>query len=139
MFCLFIFMIRGKKGDANLLVEDVIFIVLNLVFLSIMILFLVLRMGNAGVLEESYAKEIALIIDSAKPGMIIHLNMEEGIKVAEKELGKENINDMVKITGNIVTVRLRKDGGYTYSSFNNVNVKSYLDTTNNKEFVFVIT
>lgn len=135
----FYFHDKREKGDANLLVEDVIFIVLNLVFLSIMILFLVLRMGNAGVLEESYAKEIALIIDSAKPGMIIHLNMEEGIKVAEKELGKENINDMVKITGNIVTVRLRKDGGYTYSSFNNVNVKSYLDTTNNKEFVFVIT
>lgn len=132
-------MIRGKKGDANLLTEDIIFIVLNLIFLTIMVLFLVLRMGNAGLLEETYAKEIALIIDSAKPGMIVHLNMEEGIKIAEKELGKENINDIVKITGNIVTVKLRKDGGYTYSSFNNVNVKSYIDITNNKEFVFVIT
>ncbi|HTY44074.1 MAG TPA: transglycosylase SLT domain-containing protein [Patescibacteria group bacterium] len=130
-------MIRGKKGDANLLTEDIIFITLNLIFLGIMITFLVLKMGNAGVLEETYAKEIALLIDSAKPGMIIHLNMEDGINIAQKELGKDNINEMVKITGNVVTVKLRSDGGYSYSFFNNINVSKPYIAPNNKEFVFL--
>ena len=65
---------KNKRGE--ILVENVIFIVLNLIFLTILILFLFSKMGSAAVLEEKYAKQIALIIDSSKPRMEIHLNME---------------------------------------------------------------
>jgi hypothetical protein len=131
-------MMKGKRGDANLLTQDIIFIVLNVMFLGILILFLSLRMGNSAVYEETYAKEIALIIDSSKPGMIVHFNMEDGINIAKKELGKDHLNDMVSIKGNIVTVKLTKNSGYSYSFFNNLDVNSYIDPANNKEFVFVV-
>ena len=127
-------MIKSKK--ANILTENIIFIVLNLLFLTILIIFLFSKMGSAAVLEEKYAKQIALIVDSAKPGMTIHLNMEDAIETAEKE-GWDTGN-IITLSGNVITVKLREKGGYSYSFFNDVDVSVNLDTTNNKEYFFVI-
>ena len=125
-----------KNRKANILTENIIFIVLNLVFLSILILFLFSKIGSAAVLEEKYAKQIALIVDSAKPGMIIHLNMEDAIETALDE--GRNIKEIVLIHDNIITVQLREKAGYSYSFFNDVQVNANLDTTNNEEYFFVI-
>ncbi|HEB47019.1 MAG TPA: hypothetical protein ENI22_00950 [Candidatus Pacearchaeota archaeon] len=125
---------KNKKG--NILTGNIIFIVLNLVFLSILILFLFTKMGGSAVLEEKYAKQIALIVDSAKPGMIIHLNMEDAIETALDE--GRNLNEVVLIHDNIITVQLGEKGGYSYSFFNDVQVDANLDTTNSKEYFFVI-
>lgn len=127
----------NKRG--NILTENIIFIILNLVFLSILILFLFSKMGSAAVLEEGYAKKIALLMDSAKPGMVISIDMENAIKIAEKE--KWPVENMVTIKDNIVTVKLREKGGYSYSFFNDVNLdedKTNFDTTTNKGYYFVI-
>lgn len=125
----------GKKG--NILTENIIFIVLNLVFITILLLFLFSKTGDASILEEKYAKQIALLIDAAEPVMTIHLNMEDGIKIAEKENFPSS--EIVKITGNMVTVKFReKDSGYSYSFFNDVGVNANFDTLNKKEYYFVI-
>jgi hypothetical protein len=126
----------GKKRG-TILLENIIFIILNLLFISILILFIYLKSENAAVLEEVYAKQIALIIDSAKPGMIINLDMEKAIETAKKELGEDRIKEIVSIDNNIVTVKLREKGGYEYSFFNNVDVNAYPDT-NGKDYVIVI-
>lgn len=133
-----------KKG--NILTENIIFIILNLAFIGIIVLFISLKTGDAAVLEEVYAKQIAMMIDAAKPGMIISLDMKEGVEKLEKEknkkideLTKEEIESIVKVQGNIVSVSLRKDKSYSYSFFNDVNVNSYINTENNEEFIFVIT
>ncbi len=123
---------KNKRGE--ILVENVIFIVLNLIFLTILILFLFSKMGSAAVLEEKYAKQIALIIDSSKPKMEIHLNMEDAIKKADKNKFGEPI---VKITDNIVTVKLREEGkGYSYSFFNNVDANVY--QLNEEDYAIII-
>jgi len=114
--------IKSKRG--TILAENIIFIVLNLIFLTILIIFLFSKMGDAAVLEERYAKQIALIIDSAKPVMEIHLNMEDAIKEASKEKWE---GDIVTIQENIVKVKLREKGGYSYSFFNDVDVTAYPD------------
>ncbi len=125
--------ITGRKSvkRGTILVENVIFIVLNLVFLSVLFLFLFSRIGSAAVLEEKYAKQIALIIDAAKPGMKISLNMGDAIEKAEKELGKDKIDEAVKISDNVVMVKLRERGGYSYSFFNDVSVNSSYFSGNN--------
>jgi hypothetical protein len=125
---------KSKKGD--ILVGDIIFIILNLIFLSILIIFVVSKTNDTSRMEEQYAKQIALIIDSAKPEMIIHLNMEDAIEKATKE--NRDPAQIVKIDGNLVTVRLEEKGGYSYSFFNNVSANAYLDTANNKEYVFTV-
>ena len=74
---------KNKKG--NILTENIIFLVLNLVFIAILLIFLFTKTGSAAVLEEKYAKQIVLLIDAAEPVMTINLSMEDAIKMAEKE------------------------------------------------------
>ncbi len=126
----------AKKKKANILTENILFIILVLAFFTILVLFLVSKTGSAAVLEEKYAKQIALIIDAAEPGMEIHLNMKDAIKKA----GKANwdLNEIVSIQDNVVHVRLREKGGYSYSFFNDVSASANFDTTNNQEYFFVI-
>lgn len=127
--------IIGKRGD--IIIGDVIFLVLNLIFLSILIIFVISKTNDASLLEEKYAKEIALIIDSAKPGMEIHLNMHDAIKKAEKN--DVNINKILEIKENIVYVKLKEKGDYSYSFFNNVSItKPYSDINNKEEYIFFI-
>lgn len=104
-----------NKRGTTLLVENIIFIILNLVFIAILIFFLISRSGSAAVLEEKYAKELALVIDSAKPNMMITLGMADAINEGKNALGENNIDKIVSIDKNVVTVKLRENGGYSYS------------------------
>lgn len=110
---------RGGKR-AVVLTENVLFIILNVAFLAIMLIFLVSNTGTIAYFEQAYAKQIALIIDSAKPGMEINIDISKGLK-EDGEWFSKNFQDSVKITGNVVTVKLSKDSGYSYSFFNKVN------------------
>ena len=118
-------MIKLKNKKGTILVENVVFIILNLLFISIVILFLAKQGSGAILLEQSYAKNIALLIDSSRPVMELRLNMEEVLEVAEKN--EINFEDVVKITGNTVRVKLSDKGGYEYSFFNNLDVTAYPD------------
>jgi len=126
---------RLKK--ANILTENIIFIILNLVFLSILALFLFSKMGAAAVLEEKYAKEIALIIDSAEPVMTVTLDMSDAIEIAIKE-GLDP-GKIVSIEENVVMVVLGEDSGYSYSFFNDVDVVPSFDSQHGGRYIFFIT
>jgi hypothetical protein len=124
----------NKRG--TILIENVIFIILNMVFISILLLFL-FRQGNGAILlEQSYAKNIALLIDSSRPVMEMKLNMADAIDLAEKN--GVNRNEIVKITDNLITVRLSEKGGYSYSFFNNVDAASYPDVYPEKNYIIQI-
>ena len=123
---------RGKR--ASILVENVVFIVLNLVFLTILILFIARQGSGAILLEESYAKQIALIMDSAKPGMDIFIDFEKGIEKIKDSFGDEYYTNSSKFQStiivfndNIVTVKLKegKREGYSYSFFNDIQLNDF--------------
>ena len=122
----------GKNHRGNILIENVLFLVLTLIFLTILFLFLFSRMGGAAVLEEKYAKQIVLLIDSAKPGMIIALTMEDVFK----KTGNENFGKVVLIQDNLVTVKIGEGAGYSYSFFNNIEIKNIYQDEN--KYVFVM-
>ncbi len=107
-----------KSKKANLLTENVIFIVLNLVFLAILVVFILRASNDASILEEKYAKQIALMLDTAKPGMEIGIELSDAIKKAEKE--EWPVEKIVSVSGNLVSVKLSEDGGYSYSFFNDI-------------------
>lgn len=125
---------RKINKKANILTENIIFIILNLAFLVILMLFVISKSENAASFEEKYAKQIALILDSAKPQMTISLDVKDAIKEKEKNF---DMNEMVKISGNVVIVKLREKGGYSYDFFNDVSVNSYFDAENSK-YIFVV-
>ena len=110
-----------KKG--TILIENVVFIILNVIFISILILFLWKQGSGAVLLEQAYAKHIALVIDSAKPEMQIKLNMEKARNLAEEN--GVDFKDVVNIKDGVVRIKLSEKGGYEYSFFNDVKVTSY--------------
>jgi len=120
-----------KRG--NILTENIIFIILNLVFISILFLFLYQQGQGAIILEESYSKQIALLMDNSKPGMIIQLNLDKGISLAEKN----NIdpNKIVTISDNVINVQLSEKGGYSYHFFTTHKIDYY---RNGDYYYFVI-
>ncbi len=127
---------REKRG--TILVENIIFIVLNIAFISILLLFLVKQGSGAVVLEQSYAKNIALLIDASSPVMEMKINLKKGFDLAEKNgLARE---DIVKIDNerNIVAVKLSEKGGYEYSFFNNVDATAYPDIFPEKNYIIKI-
>jgi hypothetical protein len=129
-----VFQIRDDKG--TILIENVIFIVLNIAFISILAIFLFKQGSGDSVLEQSYAKNIALLIDSGKPIMEMKLNMGDAFNSAEKN-GVDRAG-IVKIEGNIVTVKINPKGGYQYSFFNNVDATAYADAFPEKNYIIKI-
>lgn len=119
-----------KRG--TILVENIVFIILNLLFLAILVLFLMRQGSGALVLEQTYSKQIAMLIDSAKPVMVIKMDMDKGRKLAEKN--GIDFNNAVKISGNTVQVKLSENGGYTYSFFNDVSVSTSADRDEKGEY-----
>jgi hypothetical protein len=108
---------------ANILHENVIFIILNVTFFSIMILFVYLQSSSVHVNEEVTAKQVALLIDASKPGTDINMNLKDFFAKAEKNgISKEN---SVKVDNDkdLVIVRGSKKSFYEYSYFNNIYVE----------------
>ena len=125
-----------KKKKGQMVVSNVIFIVLNLLFLSILTLFIYKQGNGAIVLEQSYAKNIALLIDSAKPITEMKLNMKDAFELAEKNgISREEI---VTINENLITVKLTENSGYDYSFFNNVDVTVYPDLISENNYIIQI-
>ncbi|MFC1710552.1 hypothetical protein ACFLZJ_00100 [Nanoarchaeota archaeon] len=114
-----------KRG--RLLIENIVFIILNLVFLTIIVLFILKQGSGAVVLEQTYAKQIALLIDSAQPGMTLKLDMEKARKTAERNGIDFEKGSVININENVVTVKLSSKGHYSYTFFNDVDVRAYPD------------
>jgi len=129
-----------KKKSGEILVENVIFIVLNVLFISILAIFVAKQSSGAIVLEQTTAKNIALVIDSAKPLTVISIDLSKPQELAEKN--GIPFEDIIKINGNVVSVKLSDKSGYDYAFFNDVQVSLYpdRDETNNfnGKYVFII-
>ncbi len=111
----------NKKGD-TLVLESVIFIVLNIFFVMGLLYFVSRSASGAAVYEEAYAKQIALLVDNSKPGNTIVLNMENAVNVAG-ENGR-NRADIVRIDDmkKQIFVGLGSQGGYQIGYFTGYNV-----------------
>lgn len=106
----------NKKAD--ILHEHVIFIVLNVVFFAIMLVFIYLQSSSVHLMEEETAKQIALLIDVAKPGTDIEINLNDFFEKAEKN-GINRLNSIeIDKDKNLVIVRGNKDSFYEYGYFN---------------------
>jgi hypothetical protein len=111
-----------KKKSQEILLEQVIFLVLVLIIL-IFLFYYINRAGTqSGVIEQEYSKIIALVIDSAKPGTNITLDLSEVYDKARKTHFDErelvNLNNSEKK----VIVKTIRGSGYSFNYFNNVSI-----------------
>ena len=93
-------MIKKSKKSQGFLTENIIFIILNVIFFSLMFLFLARVGTDTSTIEKVYVRQIALAIDEMKPGTEIILFLPKLFETAEKN----------KFTGNIFEGSLYDDG-----------------------------
>ena len=114
---------RNKK--AIIVLETVIFIILNIAFIMILFTF-VSRSGEGSlVYEQAYAKQIGLLLDGARPGTIIYMGVEKGVEIA-KENGK-NPEEIFRIGNGTVNVDLAGRQGYNFNYFGNQKINAKLE------------
>jgi hypothetical protein len=112
----------NKKAD-SIILETTIFLVLNTVFIVLLLLFVYSSSNAAFVYEQVYAKQIALLIDNAEPGMSVGLDMGELVKIAQKN--KKPIDKIVSIDEkeNKVIVSLSNRAGHSFQYFSDYNIE----------------
>ena len=110
----------NKKAD--ILHEQVIFIVLNVVFFSVMLLFIYLQSSSVHLTEEETAKQVALIIDASRPETTIEINLKDFFETAEKNGVNKESSIQIDKDKNLVITKLSEDTFYEYSYFNDVQV-----------------
>ena len=114
-------MLKNKKAKEPVL-EEIIFWILNLVFFLALLVF-VWRVGSGtAIIEENSAKQIALTLDSIKPGMEVTLNLEKIYDKAEKNkfTGEEDYVVIIDFEENKVTAKAAAKSGYDYYFFSDL-------------------
>lgn len=117
--------IKDKKGAY--LAGVVIFIILNLVFFSLMFFVLTRTTSGASFYEQASAKQIAILIDSAKPGTTITADISELMDKAEEN--NFQIKNIIFLDNKekLVRAQASNGGGYTFYFFsdNEAEIKAF--------------
>ena len=124
----------NKKAEGELL-SPIIFIIANIIFFGILILFVYNLSSGALVYEEAYAKEIGLLLDKAKPGTSIYVDFEKGYEFISEN--KIPLTHSVNISEQNVSVKLTKgtDKPYVFQYFSDNEVQ--LTFSKNENYVLV--
>ncbi len=109
----------NKKADVAL-INVIMFLVLNLIFVLALFVFIDYVGSRALIYEQSYAKQIALIIDNAKPDMVVSLDVSDGLEVAKKT--ENDFSNAFELKQGRIYVDLGKGGGYSYEYFTNYKI-----------------
>ena len=115
-------MIKNKRGELELH-GIVSFIILLLIFFSGMFYFVSWFGKRVAITEQTYAKQIALLINQAKPNTVLEIDTFKLEYLAKKHDYSDRLKDIIKIdyeTGE-VTIKLSKGGGYNYKFFTKLN------------------
>ena len=113
-----------------MLMNNVIVIVVTVVFFVFLFLFVARAGSQVTIAEQIYAKQIALLIDNAKVGTIIDLDVSELKKIGEdNKILLENAIMINNKDGN-VRIALSSKGGYEFEFFNANDVSWSIDKNN---------
>jgi hypothetical protein len=109
-----------RNNKRGIVMGNVLFILLNIAFFALVIYFVRDAASGAGMKEKILSKEIALMINAAKPGTSIEIDISAYEKIAKKN----GIKNFIEIGSNNVTVTLSGKGFvYPYFSMNKVEYK----------------
>ncbi len=110
-----------EKKSETFLSYNLIFIVLVVVFFVAVSLIIVRYETNTALYEEVYAKQLALLIDKAEPGMEMEIDITDMLNLATKNRFNGKIID-INNKENYVRVMLINGEGYSHYYFNDVDI-----------------
>ncbi|MEM4605923.1 MAG: hypothetical protein QW103_02730 [Candidatus Pacearchaeota archaeon] len=119
-----------KNKRADIIYPIVIFIVLNLIFMSIMLFFINKVSSEALRYEEVYAKKIGLMLNRAEKGDFFEINITDLIKNAQKNgmdykfMQEEMI--IINQFESLVQIKTKKEGGFVYPFFSKIEMDENL-------------
>jgi hypothetical protein len=124
----------NKKGEgSSILRMEVIYIILVIVLYAFFFYFVTRAGSGASFAEQKYAKKTALLIDQAKPGTTLTLDLSELFDIAIRN--KMDLTQILSIdtNTNAVIVKVQEDGrGYGFSFFSEEPIKWGLDPKSEK-------
>ncbi|MEK6890762.1 MAG: hypothetical protein AABX03_01360, partial [Nanoarchaeota archaeon] len=115
-----------------------IFLILNLVFFLILMLFVVRASSGAFVTEQFYAKQVGLMIDASNPGTKISIDITDATEIAKKN--QKPFQNIFAFKDNGVYVSLSNSRIYSFRYFSDVSVETSYRTEldgKNKEKIFL--
>jgi len=124
----------GKRGATELVMENLIFIILNIAFFASLLVFVVNSSSGNYAYEQLYAKKIAFMIDMARPGTNITLRLDELFRRASKNGFSGNVVSIDPKT-NAVLVKVSERSGYEMRHFNPNAIVWKLDKENKALFL----
>lgn len=112
---------KNKKGSGIDLTHSlIVFLILNVLFFSVLFFFVGRAGSGATIYEQKYAKQIALAIDSAKPGTNITIDLSEAYGIARKNnILRENLVKIDPKTNEVIVKLTQQGEGYSFKHFNN--------------------
>ena len=127
----------NKGGSVNLVWILVIMLIANAVVFAVLTAFVMTKSSDSTIIEQAYAKQIGLLVNGAKPGTTVEVDILELYRAAEKN--KFNFDSIVFINNvdKEVKVQLNDGKGYVYSYFNDVFIDWHLDEVN-RNLVFEV-
>jgi hypothetical protein len=126
-----------KNIKAQLPVETIIFVVLNVIYFASLFYFVVSASSGALVMDKFYAKQIALLIDDSKPGTILTLNIDKAYEIAKDN--EINLENAFFVEGNYFVVKLSSSRGYKFQFFNDVDIeRSFVIEENNVDLILEV-
>ncbi len=123
-------MLMGKSGEIT--IGEVVFLVLNILVFTVLLVFVARAGSGALVYEKAYAKEIAFLIDTAEPYTDITVDLTKGINIAKKnKLSEDNLKKIVQIdnVNNSVAIKLSSGGSHTFRYFSDYQLVPFLRGT----------
>lgn len=111
----------NKKAQDVWHLDEFIFLILNLIFFLMLSLFIINAKSGAFVNEQYYAKKIGLLIDGAKPGTELLVDVTDGYNLAKKNNLDEKT--IFRFDQNKVFVSFSTSRSYSFSYFSNVSVQ----------------
>jgi hypothetical protein len=102
-----------NKRAVNVLTSTLLFIILNVIFFTIFFLEVAYAGTKVNIYEQTYSKQIALLIDSAKPGTVLDWDVSEAYNIANKN--KADLAQIIQIDNENQRVLVKLGGGKGYS------------------------
>ena len=114
---------RGGTTVSEVLMSNAIYIILVVLFFLGMLTYIGMTREGSTIWQEYYAKEITKVIDLAKPGDEVVLDIQKGSAIGKRNEVK-SFTEMFQIynENKEVCVKLNKGRATCYYFFNDVNV-----------------
>lgn len=125
----------NHHGQSDITGENVIFVVVNLIFFIMLMLFIFRAGTGAYFFEQYYAKQIATLVDDAKPGTNIALDATDAYDTAKKN--NIDFKNIVRAENNTIIVQLAKGRYYQHPFYNNVSLEFGPAQKEDKFFIII--